>query len=123
MSETSNDSRTLLEQRVRLGHGFTSGDRPRVLEALAGAARHLAGWQPEQVELEISVKDREGPEQKVTLEAWLVGWPHFVATSTAADLDRALAEVRKDLVRQLEVEKTKRDPRRASSPHKGRDRS
>ena len=114
MSETQNVPDRLLDQRLRLGHGFTTVDRSRVRQHLAPLARHLSGWQPDQVDLEISVKDREGPEQKVALEAWLVGWPHLVATSTATDLDQAISEVRKDLIRQLEVEKTKRDPRRAT---------
>jgi hypothetical protein len=42
--------------------------------------------------------DTEGPDQKVTLQAWLAG--------------RALAEVRRDLIRQIEEERSRREPRK-----------
>jgi hypothetical protein len=57
---------------------------------------HLSGWEHDQVDLEVSLKDTE--DQKVTLQAWLVGRAHFVATSHEHDLDHALAEVRRDLI-------------------------
>lgn len=101
----------VLADQLRLGPGFGAADRERVLRGLSGLATHLAGWRPDQVELEIMIKDRGGPEQKVTLQAWLAGWPHFVATSYDRDLDRALVEVRKELIRQIEDERSRRDPR------------
>lgn len=110
MSESQDTDQTLLEQTLRLGTGFSVADRERVRGALAGLARHLASWRPDQVELEVSIKDREGPEQKVTLEAWLAGWPTLVATSTLSHLDSALVEARKDLIRRFEDEKRKREP-------------
>ena len=58
------------------------------------------------------MKNRGGAEQKVTLEARLPRWPSLVATSTDRELDRALAEVRKELIRQIEDKKAKRDPRK-----------
>jgi ribosome-associated translation inhibitor RaiA len=56
------------------------------------------------------VKDRRGTGQKVTFEAWLPKWPPLVATSTATDLDHAVIEVRKEMIRQIEDEKAKRGP-------------
>jgi hypothetical protein len=47
----------------------------------------------------------------VTLEAWIAGWPHLVATSSNPDLDRALVEVRKELIRQIEREHDRRTPK------------
>ena len=44
---------------------------------LSALSRHLAHWSPEQVDLEISVKNRGGRELKVTLQAWL---PSMVIT-------------------------------------------
>lgn len=44
------------------------------------------------------------PEQTVTLEAWLPGWPSQVVHSTEGDLGRALVQVRQEM-----------DP-----PHRGR---
>jgi ribosome-associated translation inhibitor RaiA len=61
-----------------------------------------------QVDLELSLKDTEGPDRKLTLQAWLAGRVHLVATSHQRDLDHALAEVRKELVRQIEEKKPRR---------------
>jgi ribosome-associated translation inhibitor RaiA len=110
MSNGANSSSQILEDRLRIGTGFAAEDRARVVEMLAPLARHLAHWAPEQVDLEISVKNRGGPEQKVTLEAQLPRWP-LVVTADDPDLDHALAEVRKELIRQIEDKKSKRDPR------------
>jgi ribosome-associated translation inhibitor RaiA len=118
MSDTEPSPTELLERRLRLAHGFASGDRARVIAALGSLPKHLAHWNPERVELEVSVKDRDGPEQRVTLEARLPKWPPLVATAHHSDLDHAVAEARKDLIRRIDNEKTKRLPggRRKASP-------
>ena len=94
--------------RLRLGAGFGPADSGHVLELMSSLARHLARWKPEKVDLEISVKDRNGPEQKITLEAQLPGLGLVVATSAHRDLDHALIEARKELIRQIDDEKAKR---------------
>lgn len=109
MSDRGHDRPQILAERLRVGAGFGAEDRAHVLEILAALNRHLARWRPEQVDLQISVKDRGGTEQKVTIEAWLPGWVPLVATSIAPEVGHALVEVRKDLIRQIEDEKTKRD--------------
>ncbi len=111
MSGTEIGSTGTLEERLRLGVGFAATDRPRVLGALSALAPHLAGWEHDQVDLEVSLKDTGGPDQKVTLQAWLAGRAHLVATSHERDLDHALADVRKDLIRQIEDERSRREPR------------
>jgi ribosome-associated translation inhibitor RaiA len=110
MSDAENGSAGILAERLRLGFGFSAAHRDHVLELLSSLDRHLARWEPDQVDLEISVKDRRGPEQKVTFEAWLPKWPPLVAHSTTSDLDQAVVEVRKELIRQIEDEKAKRGP-------------
>jgi hypothetical protein len=57
------------------------------------------------------LKDTDGADQKVTLQAWLPERAHLVATSRERDLDHALAEVRRDLIRQIEHERLRREPR------------
>jgi ribosome-associated translation inhibitor RaiA len=119
MSDRENSSTRILEERLRLGAGFGADDRDHVLGILSALSRHLAHWRPEQVDLEISVKNRGGPEQKVTLEAWLPRWPSLVATATGRDLDRALIEVRAEMIRKIEDEKAKREshqPRASRGP-------
>jgi ribosome-associated translation inhibitor RaiA len=111
MSDAENGSTRILAERLRLGFGFSAAHRSHVLELLSSLERHLARWDPGQVDLEISVKDRRGTGQKVTFEAWLPKWPPLVVTSTATDLDHAVIEVRKEMIRQIEDEKAKRGPR------------
>ena len=112
MSGTENSPTGTLDERLRLGAGFAAADRPRILGALSALAPHLSGWEHDQVDLEVSLKDTEGPDQKVTLQAWLAGRAHLVATSHERDLDHALAEVRRDLIRQIEDERSRREPRK-----------
>jgi hypothetical protein len=107
MSDAEDGSTRILAERLRLGFGFGASHRRHVLDLLSGLERHLARWDPEQVDLEISVKDRRGPEQKVTFEAWLPKWPPLIASSTVRDLDQAVIEVRKEMIRQIEDRKAK----------------
>ena len=58
------------------------------------------------------IERHRGPDQKVTLQAWLAGRAHLVAPSHERDLDPALAEVRRDLIRQIEDERSRREPRK-----------
>jgi hypothetical protein len=111
MTGNENSPTGTLEEHLRLGAGFAAADRPRILSALSALAPHLSGWEHDQVDLEVSLKDAEGPDRKVTLQAWLAGRAHLVATSHEPDLDHALAEVRRDLIRQIEDERSRREPR------------
>jgi len=119
MSDPQNGLNQILEDRLRLGAGFGAEDRDHVLELLAPLSRHLAHWGAGRVDLEISVKDRGGAEQKVTLETWLPGWPSLVATSTGHELDPSLIDVRKDTIRQIEDEKAKRDLHKGKASRRG----
>ena len=111
MSGTEIGPTGTLEERLRLGVGFAAADRSRVLGALSALAPHLSGWEHDQVDLEVSLKDTGGPDQKVTLQAWLAGRAHLVATSLARDLYLALADVLRDLIRLFEDEWSRREPR------------
>ena len=110
MTGTENSPTGTLEEHLRLGAGFAAADRPHILGALSALAPHLSG-EHDRVDLEVSLKDTEGPDQKVTLQAWLAGRAHLVATSHERDLDHALAEVRRELIRQIEDERSRREPR------------
>ena len=89
MSGTANSPTDPLNERLRLGAGFAVADRPRILGALSALTPHLSGWEHDQVDLEVSLKDAEGP-----------------------DVEHALADVRTDLIRQIEDEKSRREPRK-----------
>jgi ribosome-associated translation inhibitor RaiA len=118
MSDTWDSPAEVLSDRLRLGAGFGQADRGHVLELMSSLPRHLARWRAEKVDLEISVKDRGGPEQKVTLEALLPGLGQVVATSEHRDLDHALIEARKELTRQIDDEKAKRSDHKAQPPRR-----
>jgi ribosome-associated translation inhibitor RaiA len=64
--------------------------------------RRLARFPADEVELELSVKERETRSQRVVLEAWIAGQQRMVATSTRRELWAAVAEVRDDLFRQID---------------------
>lgn len=119
MSDNEHHPGPALAERLRLGAGFGVQDRHHVLELLSALNRHLAHWSPEQVDVAISVKNRGGIEQKVTLEAWLPGWPSLIATSTERELDHALIEVRRELMRQIEDEKEKRHLHKTKTSRRG----
>ncbi len=112
MSGSEDSPTRTLDERLRIGAGFAEVDRPRIVGALSVLTPNLSGWEHDQVDLEVSLKDTEGPDQKVTLQAWLAGRAHLVATSHARDLDHALADVRRDLIRQIEDERSRREPRK-----------
>ena len=99
-----------LEANLRLGNGLTEHDRQRVLRRLSGLDARLRSFRADAVDLLLTVKERETPSQRTTLEATIANWPRIVATSVRAGLDEALAEVGEELVRQLTEVKTRREP-------------
>ena len=116
MSENQNlptgSSRTdILDKVLHLGGGFSDADRPWLLEALSGLVPHLSRWDTESMKLDLSVKHRDSKEQQVTLRAELAGYPPIVAKAVDRDLNRALAEAKRELIQQIEDEKKKREPK------------
>ncbi|MCW4353124.1 hypothetical protein ONR57_07420 [Hoyosella sp. YIM 151337] len=99
--------------RLRVIAGFRESEAEQVRDLMFGRLNsRLARWQPSQVDLELSVKERETPSQRVVLECWISGMPKFVATSRENDLDKALVEVRDDLWNQINREVTKTESAR-----------
>ncbi|GAA1302236.1 HPF/RaiA family ribosome-associated protein [Saccharothrix xinjiangensis] len=107
------EGETVIAQRLRLATGFHVSERHWVVEHLDALGTRLRSFRADQIDLEISLKDREGVEQRVTLECWINRHPrlHLVATSSRRDLSAALGEVRDDLVRQVDEAKTRTEPR------------
>jgi ribosome-associated translation inhibitor RaiA len=77
---------------------------------LAGLDARLRSFRADAVDLLLTVKSRETPSQRTTLEATIATWPPLVATSVLAGLDEALTEVGDELARQLAEVKTRREP-------------
>ena len=107
------EGETVIAQRLQLATGFHASERDWVAGHLEALGSRLRSFRADQVDLEISLKDREGVEQRVTLECWINRSPrlHLVATSSRRDLPAALDEVRDDLVRQVDEAKTRTEPR------------
>ena len=100
-----------VEQCLRMGAGFTQGDRIWIAEQFGPLDHRLASFDADVTELEISVKDRQAPGQKVTLECWTRDLDKIVTTSTEEDLHAAVMDVRDDMRRRLTDAKSRRSPR------------
>jgi ribosome-associated translation inhibitor RaiA len=100
-----------VDECLRVGGGFSQGDRNWIAEQFGTLDARLAGFHADTTELEVSVKDREAKGQKVTLECWIAGRQKIVTTSEEEDLHAALNDVRDDLRRKLNDAKTKQEPR------------
>jgi ribosome-associated translation inhibitor RaiA len=107
------------ENVLHVGAGFKEKERPHVLEKLSTLAPHLlGGWDPRDMDVEVSLQDRGGKEQRVTLRTSLPGRAPLVAVAENPDITRAICEAKRELIRQLEHQKSARDPmssRRRSS--------
>ena len=86
---------------LSLGDGFTEAERPKIVERLQQLDRRLQRFPDEGTELILSVKDRETPAQHLRLELRPPHYAAMVATSGEGDLMAALADVRQDLIRQI----------------------
>jgi ribosome-associated translation inhibitor RaiA len=100
-----------VEGCLRVGAGFSQGDRNWIVEQFATLDARLATFAADKTELEVSVKDRDARGQKVTLECWISGRQKIVTTSAEEDLHAALNDVRDDLRRKVNDAKTKQEPR------------
>jgi ribosome-associated translation inhibitor RaiA len=99
-------------EQLRLATGFAERERDKVVELLRRLDRRLSRFPAEDVDLELSVKERDTPSQYVVLECWIARKDRFVATSRDEDIRRALVEVREDLWRQIDKAVTRRAPRK-----------
>ena len=73
-----------VDECLRVGAGFSQGDRNWIAEQFGTLAARLAAFHADTTELEVSVKDREARGQKVTLECWIAGRQKVVTTSSEA---------------------------------------
>lgn len=97
----------------KLGGGLGPGDRARIVDHWSKLDQRLRSYRADEVELRLRVKERDTPSQQTTLEAFIARRPTLVATSRETDLDRALNEVRDDLIRQLTDAKNRAEPRQS----------
>ena len=96
------------ENAIHVGAGFVAKERQHVVETLSTLGPHLGKWDPSDVDLEVSLQDRGGREQRVTLRTILPGHQPLVAVAENPDINRALSEAKRELIRQLEHQKSAR---------------
>jgi ribosome-associated translation inhibitor RaiA len=110
--QSDDEQRHIFSENVlHVGAGFKDKERPHVLETLSTLGPHLLGrWDPRDVDLEVSLQDRGGKEQRVTLRTSLPGHAPTVAVAENTDITHALSEAKRELIRQLEHQKSARDP-------------
>jgi ribosome-associated translation inhibitor RaiA len=102
------------KERTRVVGDFRADEQDKFRDLLFGRLeRRLKRWDADQVELELSLKERGTPSQKTVLECWIAGAPRFVGTSKEEDLDKAVVEVRDDVWRQVDRYITRRESSRA----------
>ena len=91
-------------ENLRVVPEFDSSESDQVVEILSARLdRRLSRFDDDKVELEISVKDRDTPSQRVVLECWIAlsGDTRFVGTSTDESLMAAVRETAEDVYRQV----------------------
>src|SRR5687768_17098858 len=111
MSKFDNQQRNAFRKNgIHVGAGFLAKERPHVLETLSTLGPHLGKWDSREVDVEVSLQDRGGKEQRVTLRTSLPGLSPLVAIADNPDLTRALSEAKRELIRQLEHQKSAREP-------------
>ena len=111
MSKSDNNQRNVFrENAIHVGAGFVAKERPHVLQALSTLAPHLGRWDPSEVDIDITLQDRGGKEQRVTLRTTLPGRPQLVAVADNPDLTRGLYDAKRELIRQLERQKSAQEP-------------
>jgi hypothetical protein len=103
MTDTSERQSATVDQ-IRLGTGFSESERDRLIEVFRKLDRRLKRWPAEEVDMELSIKERDTSSQSVTLECWIAGNGNtrFVATSKEGSLHDALMDCREDLWRQID---------------------
>jgi ribosome-associated translation inhibitor RaiA len=111
MSKFDKKQRNIFRENViHVGAGFVAKERTHVVEALLTLEPHLGRWDPNDVNVEVSLQDRGGKEQRITLRTTLPGRSPLVAVAENPDLTRALGEAKRELIRQLEHQKSAREP-------------
>ena len=82
------------------------GDHWHALDA------RLRSFEPDDVRLDLYLKDRDTPSQHLTLEAKIAGLPALVATTSDPQLNHALNVVRDEMIRLVGDAKDTHRPRR-----------
>lgn len=95
---------------IHVGAGFVAKEHPHVVETLSTLGPHLGKWHPQDVQVNVSLRDRGSKEQRVILRTSLPGFPPLVAVATNPDITRALCDAKRELITQIGHQKSAREP-------------
>ncbi len=98
------------ENAIHVGVGFVAKEHAYVVDMLSALGHHLGRWDPRNVVLDVSLQDRGGREQRVTLRTTLPGRQPLIAVAENPDINHALSEAKRELIRQLEHQKSGNEP-------------
>jgi hypothetical protein len=108
---TSEDNVSTVDESLTSTTGVPSTEFDAVLEQLQPLNARLRSYPAGKVELHLFVKDLDTQQQKITLEARIVGQATLVATSHKTGLQMGVQEVRDDLIRLMTDALNKQEPR------------
>ena len=100
---------------LRVVPEFDPSESDEIVEIVSARLdRRLGRFDADQIELEISVKERDTPSQRVALECWIAvpGNTRFVGTSTEGSLMAAVREAAEDVYTQVDRFLNKREDSR-----------
>lgn len=93
-------------------HGdLHQADLDKIIDRWAKLDARLRSFDHGTVAMQLFVKDRDTKSQRVTLDVKIEGHEPLVAKSSNTDLDKAINEVRDEMIRQITDTKTKTEPR------------
>jgi hypothetical protein len=98
------------ENVIHVGAGFVAKESLHVVAALSTLGPHLGKWDARDVHVQVSLHDRGGKEQRVILRTSLPSLPPLVAVAKNPDITRALSDAKRELIRQIERQKSARKP-------------
>jgi ribosome-associated translation inhibitor RaiA len=99
-------------------HGdIHAGEFDVIVDRWAKLDARLRSFDAGTVSIELFVKERDTKSQHLTLDVKIAGHNPLVATSTNTDFERALNEVRDEMIRQITDMKTKSEP--SHDKHRG----
>jgi ribosome-associated translation inhibitor RaiA len=111
MGKSDKKQRNIVHENViRIGAGFAATEHPHVVETLSTLGPHLGRWGSRDVKVDVSLQDRGGKEQRVTLRTSLPGLPPLIAVAENPDVTHALGDAKRELIRQLDHQKSEREP-------------
>jgi hypothetical protein len=91
--------------------GVPANELEGVIRHLRPLEARLKSYRPGSVALHLVAKDFDTRQQKLTLEARIIGHETLVATSQHTELHHAVQEVRDDMLRLMTDAITKSEPR------------